>query len=329
MGLNSDITRFIARAGFMLWFAGILASCGSLVEIVPEFELDNNESKLVVHAYLSPHDTLVKVYVTQSTPVFSDEAIAREDMVVADAVVVLAGADREVVLRYDSTHLAYLINADEFGGIRAGATYRLQVRDSKRSVEAETTVPSAPPAIASYQLDTAYSSFGDFYGRKDTSLTVQFTWKDPPGTGNYYRVAGKALILTDYRETDAAGKPVIRRGRATVPLQWDDSFGGSEFQTDANLNGQVMQSPLARISLRRPAFVTESGTEPGRRPEVKNITLDLLHTDAHYYRYHQSARDHDIAADNPFAEPVLLYSNVRGGLGVFSSFNSFSIDIKP
>lgn len=329
MGLSSDIMRFIAHAGFVLFFAGMVASCGSLVEIVPEFKLDNNESKLVVHAYLSPHDTLLKVYVTQSIPVFKEEGPSGAYTVVTDAVVVLSDAGKEVVLPYDSAYSAYSVNADEIGGIRAGATYRLRVKDSKRSAEAETTVPSAPPAIASYQVDTSYSSFGDFYGRKDTSITVQFTWKDSPGIGNYYRVAGKSLILTDYQELDTAGKRVIRRGRVTMPLHWDGTFGGSEFQSDANSDGRVMQSPLARISLRRPVFLTENGAETGSVPEVKNITLNLLHTDEHYYRYHQSARDHDIAGDNPFAEPVLLYSNVRGGLGVFGSFNSFSIDIKP
>ncbi len=328
MGLNSDAMRLIARAGFLLGFAGLIASCGPLVETLPDFELDNNAPKLVVHAYLSPQDTLVKVYVTESVPVFR-EAEQRGKIVVTNAVVILADDTRETMLPYDSTHLAYSVNADRIGGIRPGVTYRLTVRDDKRSVEAETTVPSAPPAVASYKTDTAYSSFGDFYGRKDTSLTVQFTWKDPPGTGNYYRVSGKALILTDYREVDAAGKPVTRRGRVTMPLQWDNTFGGSEFQSDANSDGQVMQSPIARISLRRPVFPTESGTELGRPVEVKNITINLLHTDGHYYRYHQSARDHDIAGDNPFAEPVLIYSNVSGGLGVLGSYNSFSIDIKP
>lgn len=328
MGLNSDVKGLVAYGGFLLCFAGIIASCGPLVETIPDFEIDSNGSKLVVHAYLSPHDTLVKVYVTESIPVYK-EAERREQVVVTDAIVVLIDAAKEIVLPYDSAYLAYSINADEIGGIKSGATYHLRVRDAKRAVEAETTVPPVPPAIASYQLDTSYSSLGDFYGRRDTSLTVQFTWKDLPGPGSYYRVAGKALMLTDYREVDPAGKPVIKRGRVTIPLQWDGTFGGSELQSDANSDGGVMQSPLGRISLRRPVFWTENGSESGHPVEVKSITLDLLHTDEYYYRYHQSAQAHDIAADNPFAEPVLLYSNVRGGLGVFASYTSFSIDIKP
>ncbi len=328
MGLNSDFIRLVARVVTLLCFAGMMVSCDSLVETVPDFEIDNNESKLVIHAYLSPRDTLVKVYVTESIPIFK-EAQPREHIIVTDAVVSLADAAREITLQYDSTYLAYLINPDQIGGIWPGRTYRLRVSDNKRSVIAETTVPSEPPVIASYKVDTSYSSFGDFYGRKDTSMTVQFTWNDPPGQGNYYRVAGKALMLTDYREVDPDGNPVIKRGRVTIALQWDDTFGGSEFQSDANSNGGLMQSPLGRISLRRPVFWTEDGSEIGNPVEVRNITVDLLHTDEHYYRYHQTARAHDIAADNPFAEPVLLYSNVKGGLGVFASYNSFSTDIKP
>ena len=329
MALNFDIVQLVVRAGVLSCIAWALASCGPLVETVPEFEPDHNEPKLVVHAYLSPKDTLVRVYVTQSNPMFSETDRPAESAIVTNATVLLADGVKEAALLYDSTTLSYSVSAYKIGGIRPGATYRLRVSDNKRSAEAKTTIPPAPPVIVSYRLDTSYGSPGSYYGRKDTTLTVQFTWRDQSGPGGYYRVAGKAFLLTDYWEEGPGGRPVVRRGRATIPLQWDNTFGGSELQSDVGSDGEIMHSPIGRVSLKRPVFWTENGTEPGRPVEVRSITLDLLQTDENYYRYHQSAKAQDIAGDNPFAEPVLLYTNVKGGLGIFASYNSFSLDIKP
>lgn len=56
---------------------------------------------------------------------------------------------------------------------------------------------------------------------------------------------------------------------------------------------------------------------------VLDITLHayLLHTDEHYFLYHRSVRNASYSQDNPFAEPVLVYTNVEGGLGVFAAYN--------
>ncbi|MBD0254725.1 MAG: DUF4249 family protein, partial [Cytophagales bacterium] len=52
----------------------------------------------------------------------------------------------------------------------------------------------------------------------------------------------------------------------------------------------------------------------------------LLHTDRAYFEYHRTLRAN--ADSNPFAEPVLLYSNVEGGLGVFAAFNRTTLEVK-
>ncbi len=332
MVLNSRKIHTVVRlclVGLIMSFLGFLLSCESMVDIVPESRIGEIKPKLVVHAYISPQDTMIRVFVTESIPVFKEIGESGQH-VIKDARVVLSDSRQEVVLNYDSTYQAYTIAADRMGGIQAGYTYRLKVQDESRSVEASTTIPSVSPAIASYKVDTSYTSSGTGFGRRDTTLAVQFTWRDPAGHRNFYRVIGKAIVIMDYREYESDGVFIYKRGRVTMPLYWDNSYGRSDFQSDVHSDGAVMQSPVGRVSIRRPTFFSQDGIEYAERPnEVRTITLELLHTDEPYYRYQQSALQHDEASGNPFAEPVLLYSNVKGGLGVFASYNSFSIDIKP
>ena len=59
-------------------------------------------------------------------------------------------------------------------------------------------------------------------------------------------------------------------------------------------------------------------------PQTRKLTalhLYLAVTDRAYYLYHESLQQHRYAQDNPFAEPVLVYHNVTGGLGVFAAYN--------
>lgn len=322
-------SNFKIQAGKVLWFMGLIggiASCETLVGIVPEERVGLSEPQLVVHSYISPSDTLIKVIVSQTSPVFSNLIESRP---LDDADVRLRNGSIEVRLTFDEGLQAYIISTKDFVAVQAGQTYHLKVTRGDNVVSASTTVPLAPPPIHSYKIDTSYSS-GGLFSDYDTTLAVRFTWKDLPGVGHYYRTSGRALIELAYREIDQLGNVVNKVGRAWVPLTWERGLGRRDIQSDINEDGSIMESPLGRVNLRRPRFVDGVDREYADKPlSVISITLDLLLTDEPYYRYHRSIEQNEDAADNPFAEPSLPYSNLQGGLGVFASFNSFSIDIKP
>ncbi|MFC7669369.1 DUF4249 domain-containing protein [Hymenobacter humi] len=48
------------------------------------------------------------------------------------------------------------------------------------------------------------------------------------------------------------------------------------------------------------------------------VTATLYHTDAAFFRFRESVRDARNANGNPFAQPSAIYSNVQGGVGIFS-----------
>lgn len=48
------------------------------------------------------------------------------------------------------------------------------------------------------------------------------------------------------------------------------------------------------------------------------VTATLYHTDLAYFQFRQSVRDARQANGNPFAQPSSIYSNVQGGVGIFT-----------
>ena len=52
------------------------------------------------------------------------------------------------------------------------------------------------------------------------------------------------------------------------------------------------------------------------------VTATLYHTDAAYFRFRQSVRDARGANGNPFAQPSAIFSNVQGGIGIFTVLSS-------
>lgn len=57
------------------------------------------------------------------------------------------------------------------------------------------------------------------------------------------------------------------------------------------------------------------------RMDIDSIDFELQTEDATYSNYLKSIQKQQSAADDPFAEPVLLYSNIKEGLGVFSGYS--------
>jgi uncharacterized protein DUF4249 len=56
--------------------------------------------------------------------------------------------------------------------------------------------------------------------------------------------------------------------------------------------------------------------------DTSTVYFNLYSVSESYYQYFKSFSMHRNARDNPFAEPVQVYSNIENGLGVFAGFSS-------
>jgi hypothetical protein len=53
----------------------------------------------------------------------------------------------------------------------------------------------------------------------------------------------------------------------------------------------------------------------------------LLNTEKSYYQYHKSLHNYN-DSEIPFSEPTLLYTNIEGGLGIFTSYTKKVVSMR-
>ena len=281
----------------------LLAACE---KDVTSLHLPALESQLVIYAFISPQDTVVAVGVYESKPVFTDRPGSASDLL-RDASVTLSDGEKTVALTlpgngpYPGTS-DYFVRARDFP-IQAGKTYSLRVSTPDgRLATAQCTVPPPPPVPEMRFDSVVHASANGTSGYRE--YTGSLHWQDPAGEENFYRVDADI----NYVRADNRGE-VWNDWR---PIYWNN--GKSTAFSDARLDGAQFSSPET--------------TFPVVSDYHDSVTLYayLLHTDRAYFEYHRTIRAN--ADSNPFAEPVLLYSNVEGGLGVFAAFNRRTLEVK-
>lgn len=327
----------------LLLVAGMAAllSCETLVNTIPESKLPKTESQLTLFAFISPQDTLIRVQVGQTRPVFSEIPVSYSPiMVMTDgdtvymntdniytATVTISNGNTRATIPYRAADQSYTLPASQFP-IRAGETYTLTVVDGTRSAQASCTIPAAAVPITSYSLDTTISSA---FGRRDTTLNLTFYWKDLPGQENYYRL--KAFELYEYSVVTANATELFlveKRRQHRFYFSWSRSSGRSIYQSDANLDGAEFSSPPGDKRVENNQTFQQlirNAAPPEKGPAQLGTYLQLLHTDRNYFLYHRSLQQ--TRGDNPFSEPALVYTNVKGGLGIFAGYNLYTKIVKP
>ena len=285
----------------------LLLACDSLRQEVEPRGILAEPEKLVVACFISPQDTLLTAKVTRSSPLLGTSNSTTEE--ITNAIVTLSDGNRTVTLVRRTTNgvgPAYLIKASELP-IAAGKTYSLRVDlPDGRSVSSRCTVPG-PVSLDAVTIDSS-NVFED--GQSYYEYFARLQWRDPASSPNFYRVAGNNE--SDY--TYSLSQPA----RDTTVRYWLDwRFDTNTNLTDQGRDGQLMQS--ARVPLTF-VYFRDSGQLRITRPRGQ-LNAYLLNVDENYYRYHDAVERQTQNSDNSFAEPVLIPTNIQGGLGCFGAFN--------
>jgi hypothetical protein len=244
------------------------------------------EAQLVVFSFLSPEDSLVKVEVSMSQPVYGYKRGSNSsNRYVEDAVVTIKNdGGFSATLTYVDTSHVYVVATSAYP-IEPGRTYTVAVSGRGKYVSGSCTVPKDTVQFS----DITYEKRTDIDGTHNTYL---YKWKDEPGTTNYYRTT----LESQYTYIDFFGDTT------TYPNELC-----SNMYSDENRNGQQFSGTCDGYT-----FYGSSDTA--------SIPVDfyLLNTDIHYYEYHK--RRLNYYGDDPFSEPFQQYSNVKDGLGVISAY---------
>lgn len=259
-----------------------LMICASCEKVVTDVDIPDTPSKLVVFAFISPEDTLISIKVGQSAPVYGERISTRD---ISNATVVMSSGGTSVTAIQNMGFNGYTIPVSALP-IVAGGTYRLDVSTPDgRRVAATCTVPTAPVVIDAAEY--LKRSSPDNFGSNEYRLLCK--WADQPGVKNYYRL-----------DVNMVGAFVSDN---------DTIFRYSEMQKgvtdDTGADGQQLSLLFDQVD-----FYDNSD----------NYALEytLLVTDKGYYDYHESRFRY--IGDDPFSEPVIVKSNIEGGLGCFGAY---------
>lgn len=308
------------RSLLLSGIAALLTACGSLRTEVDPADLLGEPEKLVVYGYISPQDTVLSVKVGRSKPVLGDAAEALPFNIV-DATVTLSNGSQSVRLLHVDREQIYKAKATALP-IRAGQTYTLTVSTPDgRRVTARATVPKAIP-IQAIRLDSTVQQTGTEWQKL---YLMTFSWPDPTGEANFYRYGGTFDWSAGANPVNGQSPPVnptlrsinFQRQGTTGNLLADGAQNGEVL---SSLSSEAIASVAVKASVSDPraqlAAIRFGKVYPGAR-----ITAQLMHIEKAYYQYANAVMSQRRNRDNPFAEPVLIPSNVEGGLGCFAGYN--------
>ena len=293
----------------------IFASCGEkFFDTTLELPTPEHTPVMAISAFINSTSTdSLKFQVTRTFGLFEERPANSQDN--------LSGA--EVKLFEDGNLLYNFIeNSSEFesgyvspplleafGG--EGKTYKLEVTHPDYGTATATQVmPNAIPLT-----NVEYRSLENSGGFDGNNGEFKLTFNDPAGEENYYELTASQLITYTYEDfdgniieeeytqeiylgSDGPPDPNVTQGfNYSAMLLSDKNFDGQTFTLSAefyeyiDLGGEDIPAPTYTIYWR-------------------TVTKD-------YFNYSKSLLDNSNAQDNPFAEPVSLYTNMDGGVGAF------------
>lgn len=297
----------------------VLAGCGSLKQEVDPRGLSLEPEKIVVACFISPQDTVLAARIGRSTTVLGPDEQVVPDITNA-TVTISDGTTSATLVRTVNTlanYTYYRAPAEQLP-IVAGKSYTLTVRvPDGRQVDATCTVPE-PVAIGAILFDSATTNE---FGQVRNRYYARLRWKDPAGQVNYYRVAGNNEVRSPGRIQNGPNTPA----RDTIFTSFSTWFyETSSTLPDLNRDGQELLSPRGTMGV--PASFVNGQTQYAA-PKGQ-ATAYLLNVDENYYRYHDEVERQRDVRNNPFAEPVLIQTNIRGGLGCFGAYNKSTLTMQ-
>lgn len=274
--------KFISIITVLVITSSIITSCET---DATNIRLPEYEPKLVIAGFLSPSDTATYIRVMQNGMLYYDNAhvsLGRESVFISNGE---SEVQVDTVTFKKTIGSIYKLDYTRMK-IEYGKTYSLKITTDKGyKAEASCTVPEK----RSFNLDIDTITV---YEKNWPKLAVRAAFKDIPGESDYYKISIYAGVRRKEPDTGWSIRPV----RIDEPLFTDYKMDGKELVT-----------------------ITLDGINWQMTYDSVYIVARLYHLDESYYRYHKSLDDYE-GGDVPFIEPTMVYTNVQGGLGVFTAY---------
>ena len=260
--------------------------------------LPYNGDKIVVSAILT-NDSLVYAHITKSASTEKDVTSFEE----------LQGCNAEL---YENDILKETLKENILLGkryyistlkIKNNTKYKIKVSHSGlNSVEGADLIPSKPffVPIDYWKLTTTTDTLRPY------KLTLKI--KDSPGMKNYYRMrifsasyntTTKRYTINKNNDLSFGIDNFVDQGG--IFGSFDDHLSRTSYFTDETFDGQEITLTISlRVMTNERIYIA---------PEVAQLSRDA-------YLYFDSKRKQVSSEDNPFAEAVVVYNNIKNGYGI-------------
>ncbi len=256
---------------------------------VGDVKLPLFEQKLVINSFISPSDTISMFFISSNRKIYGE--IGKTDEIGKISGTISDGIN-EVAL--DSSRSGLKLSMDKMQ-IGYGKRYTIKV-NSETGLEATATCNVPQKKVFMVKIDTFSVAAPDIPNRyfpRQTNFIL--TLKDIPGEQNFYRLG---VIYRGYFISQASGQP--KETSRSISIE-------KEFLTDAARDGLDL------------TVKSISGIDYFFDHDSAFLEVYLYNLEKSYYLYHRSLNSY-IGDENPFSEPSPVYSNVTGGLGIFTSY---------
>jgi hypothetical protein len=227
----------------------------------------------------------------------------------------------------------------------AGDQVKIEVSDQERKVSASAVIPEKPIIRAVDTIPFTGRASTIYYTNTSDYLRLLITLQDPPGQKNYYliRITNELIYHCNQAYIDAGGKEFISLYSNTFSS--DDPVLNKGSMNDFEIGGKTVLQSLADnyfSIFSDDLFQKEEYTLNLYTQDWRNVMNERMHYDEpaqkyvlsrkyrlrinlqaiskDLYLYYASLQRY-IQLNETLIEPIRVYNNIQGGLGIFGAVN--------
>jgi len=278
-------------------------------------DLKAKESKLVLNAAISPDSTFT-VNLSRTFNIFDDES--SKNLPFVDGAKMRLFENGTYLFDLENQSYGYYSKADFYPEKENAYTVDAAMEGFK-SIESKAVIPETVPIT---DFDTLIVRLTDdpYYGNQ-TQYVALLTYQDPAGVSNQYQLVCKIGQKDDDGKLNWEGNSVY------VP-DVDDSFydrsWGELLWNDKYSDGKEVEIRFVFYSM-YPQF-----DEGLRETDTVYFRFSFQSVNQDYYTYLKSIGQYleSGGGEDPFSEPVVIYSNVKNGYGIFAGYDQDTASAK-
>ena len=306
MEINKKQIAFIAVLAVL-----VITSCTKTLDD----ELPENKPKLVINGLINS-DSVLSVNISKTVHVFENENNNNPPFI--HNAVTRFYEDGQFLFNLIEGENGYYSKPGYFPSINH--SYKIEVeKTGYPTISAETNIP-VPVLIKSLDTTINLGNGGDgyYYGEE---IKFELKYQDPSGPGNHYRLDCYLHYIDENNEYLSRQYIYVNENDEYL---FDKTYGYLLW-TDQLTDGNEV---TIKFNFYSNAYSFEGENPNNSSSATYLFVLNSVSEDFYRYDKTRSLFFDTGGSSNPFSEPVLIYSNITDGFGIFGGFSTDTISFQ-